>query len=126
MSDALGEVLAFFEEWKPTLADMLASMEKRFTDETVWENVGISKTTGFAEAKGFMDGFAQMFPIESGEVIVHHVASNGNVVLTERTDNFHDKDGKLIISLKLMGVFEMDGDKIISWRDYFDTAKGFG
>jgi len=126
MSDALGEVLAFFEEWKPTLADMLASMEKRFTDETVWENVGISKTTGFAEAKGFMDGFAQMFPIESGEVIVHHASADGNIVLTERTDNFYDKDGKLLVSIKLMGVFEMDGPKIIAWRDYFDTAKGFG
>ncbi|ARU17660.1 limonene-1,2-epoxide hydrolase family protein [Croceicoccus marinus] len=126
MADAQSEVLAFFEEWKPTLGDMLASMERRFTDRTVWENVGISKTTGFAEAKAFMDGFAQMYPIESGEVIVHHVASDGNVVLTERTDNFHDKNGQLLVSIKLMGIFEMDGDKIVSWRDYFDTAKGFG
>ena len=53
MADAQSEVLAFFEEWKPTLGDMLASMERRFTDRTVWENVGISKTTGFAEAKAF-------------------------------------------------------------------------
>ena len=126
MADAQAEVLAFFDEWKPTLADMLASMERRFTDQTVWENVGISKTTGFAEAKAFMDGFAQMYPIESGEVIVHHVASNGNVVLTERTDNFHARDGTLLVSIKLMGVFEMDGPMIVSWRDYFDTAKGFG
>lgn len=126
MDDAQAEVLAFFDEWQPTLGDMLASMEKRFTAQTVWENVGISKTTGFAEAKAFMDGFAQMYPIESGEVIVHHVASTGNVVLTERTDTFHDKDGKQIVSLQLMGIFEMDGDKILSWRDYFDTAKGFG
>ena len=126
MTDAKSEVLAFFEEWKPTLGDMLASMERRFTDRTVWENVGISKTIGFTEAKAFMDGFAQMYPIESGEVIVHHIAANGNVVLTERTDNFHDKDGNLLVSIKLMGTFEMDGEKIVAWRDYFDTAKGFG
>jgi len=125
-ADAQAEVLAFFDEWKPTLADMLASMERRFTDQTVWENVGISKTTGFAEAKAFMDGFAQMFPIESGEVTVHHIASVGNVVLTERTDNFYDEDGKQIVSIKLMGALEMQGSNIISWRDYFDTAKGFG
>lgn len=126
MADAKSEVLAFFEEWKPTLGDMLASMERRFTDRTVWENVGISKTIGFTEAKAFMDGFAQMYPIESGEVIIHHIAANGNVVLTERTDNFHDKDGNLLVSIKLMGTFEMDGEKIVAWRDYFDTAKGFG
>lgn len=125
MTDPMTEVLAFFGEWKPALADMLASMERRFTDHTVWENVGISKTTGYAEAKAFMDGFAQMKPIEWGEVIVHHIAANGNVVLTDRTDNFYDKAGNLVVSIPLMGVFEMDGDKIVAWRDYFDTAKGF-
>ncbi len=125
MSDALTEVLTFFSEWTPTLADMLASMERRFTDRTIWENVGISKTTGFAEAKGFMDAFVQMKPAEWGEVIVHHAAANGNIVLTERTDNFYDKDGVQIVSIRLMGVFEMDGPKIIAWRDYFDTATGF-
>lgn len=125
MSEALNEVLTFFEEWKPSLAAMLASMDKRFTDQTVWENVGLSKTTGFAEAEAFMEGFAQMHPIDTAEVIVHHAAAHGNVVLTERTDNFFDKDGKQIVSIKLMGVFEMNGPKIIAWRDYFDTTKGF-
>lgn len=125
-NEALTEVLTFFEEWKPTLADMLASMEKRFTDQTVWENVGISRTTGFAEAKAFMDSFAELKPIESGEVTVHHAAASGNIVMTERTDDFFDKEGEIIVSIKLMGVFEMDGPKIIAWRDYFDTAKGFG
>ena len=125
MSNPAQEVLAFFNEWKPTLTDMLASMEKRFTDSTVWENVGVSRTVGFAEAKAFMDGFAQMKPIESGEVIVHHISANGNAVLTERTDNFYDRDGNLIVSIPLMGVFEMDGPNILAWRDYFDTAKGF-
>lgn len=125
MSSPLSEVLAFFDEWKPTVPDMLAAMEKRFTDATVWENVGLSRTVGFAEAKAFMDAFAGANPIESAEVIVHHAAEAGKAVLTERTDNFHDKDGNLILSIRLMGVFEMDGPKIIAWRDYFDTAKGF-
>jgi limonene-1,2-epoxide hydrolase len=125
MSDALREVLTFFEEWKPSLPDMLASMEKRFTDQTIWENVGMSKTTGTAEAIAFMNGFVQMYPIESADVIVHHAAACGNVVLTERTDNFFDKDGKQVVSIKLMGVFEMDGPHIVAWRDYFDTAKDF-
>lgn len=125
MSDALAEVQAFFTEWRPTLADMLAAMDRRFTNETVWENVGLSKTVGFAEAKAFMDGFAQMYPIESAEVIVHHIAAHGNIVLTERTDNFFDAMGRQIVSIKLMGVFEMDGPKIVAWRDYFDTTKGF-
>jgi limonene-1,2-epoxide hydrolase len=125
VSSPLVEVLAFFDEWKPTLADMLASMEKRFTDTTVWENIGLSKTTGYAEARAFMDSFTAANPIERGEVVVHYAAEVGNVVLTERTDNFYDKDDNLILAIPLMGIFEMDGPKIIAWRDYFDTAKGF-
>lgn len=124
MSDPLAEVLAFFEEWKHA-EDLMVPMEKRFTDQTVWENVGISKTTGLAEARGFMDVFMQMNPVAWGEAIVHHAAATGNVVLTERTDNFYDKDNNRILSIKLMGILEMDGSKIIAWRDYFDTAKGF-
>ena len=126
MGAPLEEVLAFFDEWQPTMAAMLAAMERRFTAETVWENVGISRTTGFAEAKAYMESFSHMYPVESGEVIVHHAAANGNAVLTERTDNFYDKEGRRLISIPLMGVFEMDGPRIVAWRDYFDTAKGFG
>jgi limonene-1,2-epoxide hydrolase len=125
MSDPVSEVLAFFDEWKPTLADMLASMKARFTDQTVWENVGLSRTVGYAEAESFMNAFAQVKPIESAEVIVHHISAAGNFVLTERTDNFFDKDGKLLLSIPLMGVLEMDGPQVLAWRDYFDTAKGF-
>lgn len=125
-ADPLAEVLAFFEEWRPSLDAMGAALAKRFTDRTVWENVGISKTVGLAEANAFMDGFAKNYPIATCEVIVHHAAATENVVLTERTDNFYDEDGKRILSIPLMGVFEMDGPRICAWRDYFDTAKGFG
>lgn len=126
MRAPLEEVLAFFHEWQPTMAAMLAAMERRFTAETVWENVGISRTIGFAEAKAYMESFSQMYPVESGEVVVHHAAASGNIVLTERTDNFYDKESRGLISIPLMGVFEMDGPRIVAWRDYFDTAKGFG
>jgi limonene-1,2-epoxide hydrolase len=126
MSDPVSEVLAFFQEWKPMMADMLASMEKRFTDATIWENVGLSRTTGYAEAEAFMLSFAQSVPIIWGEVSVHHIAAAGNVVLTERTDTFYDRENNSVLSIPLMGVLEMDGHKIVAWRDYFDTAKGFG
>lgn len=124
--DPLAEVLAFFEEWRPSLDAMCAALAKRFTDKTVWENVGISRTVGLAEAMAFMDGFAGMYPIAACEVIVHHVAVSGNAVLIERTDNFYDENGTLVLSIPLMGVLEMDGPRITAWRDYFDTAKGLG
>lgn len=125
MADALAEVLAFFEEWRLPMPQMLEAMRARFTPETVWENVGVATTTGFDQARMFMEGFSAQFPYEYGEVIVHHAAQNGQVVLTERTDIFYDAAGKPVISIKLMGIFEMDGPKILAWRDYFDTKGGF-
>jgi limonene-1,2-epoxide hydrolase len=104
---------------------MLEAMRARFTADTVWENVGVSRTIGFDQAKMFMEGFSAQFPYDHGEVIVDHAAANGNVVLTERTDIFYDAGGKQVVSIKLMGVFEMDGSKILAWRDYFDTKGGF-
>ena len=48
---------------------MLASTDKRFTDQPIYENAGVSQTNG---------------------------------------------------------VFGMQSSKMLSWRDYFDAAKGFG
>lgn len=121
-NEAQKEVMAFFNEWQPTYKAMLAAMKNRFTDETIWENVGMSRTKGYAEAEAFMNQFSAQATIETAEVIVHHIASVGNAVLTERTDNFYDGEGNMTISIKLMGVFEMHGPKIVSWRDYYDTA----
>ena len=53
------------------------------------------------------------------EFRVHHIAANGNVVMTERTDVFFA--GPKTIELPVMGTFEVTDDgKISAWRDYFD------
>ena len=48
--------------------------------------------------------------------------STGNKVLTERIDHLRNADGDAVMSLAVMGIFEVQGDKITGWRDYFDTA----
>jgi limonene-1,2-epoxide hydrolase len=125
MAGALQEVLAFFDEWGLDRATMVEAMRARFTADTVWENVGVATTIGFDQAMAFLDGFSAHYPFERGEVIVHHAAEARSVVLTERTDNFYDAAGRQIVSIRLMGVFEMDGPRIRAWRDYFDTKGGF-
>jgi limonene-1,2-epoxide hydrolase len=42
--------------------------------------------------------------------------------LTERVDHFV-YDGKTI-DARVMGAFEVSGDKITAWRDYFDVPSG--
>lgn len=49
-----------------------------------------------------------------------NVAADGDVVLTERVDNFII-NGKPV-SLPVMGTFEIRDGRIVAWRDYFDLA----
>ena len=49
------------------------------------------------------------------------IAADGNRGLTERLDRFVRADGSTIAAAKVMGLFEVDGDCIIAWRDYFDV-----
>src|SRR3546814_11163683 len=93
-TSAVDEVLAFFSEWGPTIKDMRDSMERRFTPETVWENVGASKTVGSEQALAFTDAFNAQMSVARAEVIVHHIAAAGNAVLTERTDLFYNEIGR--------------------------------
>src|SRR3546814_5128335 len=65
-TSAVDEVLAFFSEWGPTIKDMRDSMERRFTPETVWENVGASKTVGSEQALAFTDAFNAQMSVEIG------------------------------------------------------------
>ena len=58
---------------------------------------------------------------EGLEFEIHHLASDGETVLTERTDTFTIK-GKSA-PLPVIGVFHVADGKISAWRDYFDMAQ---
>ncbi|MED5816153.1 limonene-1,2-epoxide hydrolase family protein [Mycolicibacterium sp. 050232] len=59
--------------------------------------------------------------ITSAELRLVNIATNGDVVLTERVDAFTFTDGKEI-ALPVMGAFEVADGKITVWRDYYDPA----
>ena len=97
-------------------------VRRHFTAETVWENVGLSVTTGPDEAIGLMDQFEAKMGIAGLTVDTLTIAASGNKVLTERIDYFWKANGDSAGQLRVMGIFEVAGDKIVSWQDYFDTA----
>ncbi|MBP1862241.1 limonene-1,2-epoxide hydrolase [Rhizobium herbae] len=49
------------------------------------------------------------------------IAADGNRVLTERLDIFERADGSEIGRVTLMGIYEIEGDRIVAWRDYVDV-----
>jgi limonene-1,2-epoxide hydrolase len=109
-------VEAFIAAWnRMDIPAALAMMR----DDAVWENVPIGPARGMAEIHAAM---AQFPAVDGIDFVTHHIAVNGNVVLTERTDRF--LIGGRWRDLRVMGTFEIDGaGRIAHWRDYFDMAE---
>lgn len=98
------------------------SVRDYFTAATVWENVGLARTTGIEEAVALNAQLAASMGLATIRVDNLAVAATGNKVLTERIDHMVDAAGNTLFSAPVMGIFEIAGGKIAAWRDYFDSA----
>jgi limonene-1,2-epoxide hydrolase len=88
------------------------------TDDLLYDNVPLSKSTGPDGMRGVLEPF---FSGCTGiEWVVHHQAESGDVVMNERTDRF--EMGGRWIGLDVAGLFVIRDGKIALWRDYFDAA----
>ncbi len=90
-----------------------------FSDDVVYHNIPMEPAEGIEATMSVIDMFLGM--CEALEFEVHHLASDGATVLTERTDKFTMK-GKTA-PLPVMGAFHVVEGKITAWRDYFDMAQ---
>ena len=115
-------VTTFLAQWDRP-GGLAQAIRDMFTKATVWDNVGFVSSVGIDQALKVLAGFGQ----DAGSLIMRvetlSLAASGNKVLTERIDHIVDSaSGKPSISFPVMGIFEVEGGKIIAWRDYFDTA----
>lgn len=104
--------------------DGKVAIRRYFTPRTVWINEGVSRTTGIEEAITFLERPNRSRIIAAVHFDMLAIAADGNRVLTERLDRFVRADGSEIAAAKVMGIFEVDGDHIVAWRDYFDVNFG--
>jgi limonene-1,2-epoxide hydrolase len=74
--------------------------------------------SGLEDIRKAVEGFLKVMTKADIEII--NLAVAGNVVLTERVDRFI-YNGKPL-DAPGMGAFEVSGDKITAWRDYFVAA----
>ncbi len=86
-------------------------------DDIFYHNIPMAPVEGIEAFKAFLTGFA----VSEAEFEIHHIAGDGNVVLTERTDRFLLAGKRIVI--RVMGVFVIRDGKISEWRDYFDLAE---
>ncbi len=86
-------------------------------DATFLPAIGYPTYSGLEEIRGVIESFFKGMTRCDIEIV--HLAVAGNVVLTERVDRIvingkaHDTLG--------MGAFEVNGDNITAWRDYFPS-----
>ena len=118
---ALDTAQAFMAAWQ-TPNNIAAAINKYFSADCRYENVGMSKTTGPAEAIAFFASFSQQLPFVSIDIDMLSIAAVGDTVLMERIDYLKGADGQTLLTLQLMGVMKVKDGKIYEWRDYFDTA----
>lgn len=111
----------FLKAWEPAFG-FRAAVKQYLSDDCAYENVALTNTVGPAQAATLLDGFNTQMGFASLKVEMVGLAAAGNTVMTERIDHLHDAEGKGLLTLRVMGVFEVSGDKITAWRDYFDTV----
>jgi limonene-1,2-epoxide hydrolase len=87
-------------------------------DDMKWVNVGLPTIKG---KRRVLQIFASMAKAgECFEVYLHKVGTDGNSVLTERTDVL--KFGPLRLQFWVWGRFDVVDGRITLWRDSFDTV----
>jgi limonene-1,2-epoxide hydrolase len=77
-------VTAFFRCWSDGIDALYGSLHEYFTPRTVWENVGLSRTVGPAEAEACFRLFEPMKTCLRMDVEMLAITAQGNKVLTER------------------------------------------
>ena len=87
-----------------------------FSDDATWLPAFSFPTySGLEEIRKAVEGFVKS--MTKADIEILNLAVAGNVVLTERVDRFIYKGKPL--DAPGMGAFEVSGDKITAWRDYF-------
>ena len=90
-----------------------------FSEDVVYHNIPMDPAEGLEATMTIVNMFITM--CEGLEFEIHHLASDGSTVLTERTDTFTIKG--TTAPLPVMGAFHVVDGKITAWRDYFDMGQ---
>lgn len=87
------------------------------TDDIEYDNVPIGKVFGPEGVRRVLSGGVSEAASQV-EWVVHRQVAAGNTVMNERTDRFLVDNRWIEISIA--AVFEVRGDRVSLWRDYFD------
>lgn len=111
----IARVRAMIAGWEALDAQAVAAC---FAEDGVWHNMPYPPINGRAAITASISRFIDT--ATKVDFVVHHIAEIApGIVVTERNDIFSQKDGRML-DIPVMGIFEIVGDRIVAWRDYFD------
>jgi len=114
MSANTDVVMAFIGAWNARDFEKIMSF---FDAQSFYHNLPMDPVTGTQAIRGVLEAFFNSASEIDWEVHGISETSDGTV-LTERSDKFLI-NGQWM-TLPVMGAFELDGQIIRKWRDYFD------
>ncbi|MEH0554020.1 limonene-1,2-epoxide hydrolase family protein [Streptomyces sp. B21-101] len=97
----------------------LESVMSFFADDATYHNMPMPILTGHEQIRAFI---APLFIEETEKAswdVLNSAEDAAGKVLNERVDHLFMRNGTEI-HIKVMGIFELAGGKIVAWRDYFD------
>ncbi len=111
-------IIEFISSWSELNAEKLADF---FTEDGIYHNMPMEPVQGREKVKQFITGFIQSWTSTTWELL--SIVSEGDIVIAERLDR--TQAGEKSVDLPCVGIFQMKGGKIKSWRDYFDSKTYF-
>ncbi len=113
----------FMSDWSKDFESIIQSYRQYLAADVVWEQGPIPTTRSLDEAIALLRQFRERVGLESFPADVRQVVVRGDVGFAERVDHLRRRDGTVIASIPVTGVFEFNAaGKISAWREYFDST----
>ena len=115
-------VVEFFTAWGESFEAFCDSFAL-LTEDCVWDQRPIPRLVGPRQAVRFLKLARATLGLVTIDVEILHIASAGEIVHVQRVDRLRRADGSLIVAAPVVGVLEFRGERVIAWREYFDSAE---
>ncbi|WP_407442407.1 limonene-1,2-epoxide hydrolase family protein [Rhodococcus sp. (in: high G+C Gram-positive bacteria)] len=96
----------------------LTTASDLITDDIAWHNTSLPTVRGKSLVRKILAGLGR--PSFGFDVVIHHIATDGDVVLTERTDIL--RVGPVAIDFWVCGTFHLRDGRIAVWDDHFSPG----
>ena len=107
-----------FDAWRNLDWDKILDL---FTEDGVFHSMMLEPIKGREALNIWLKEQVIAAGFKSFDFKVRNIASTGNLLLIERVDSFviNGKEGFIPVN----GVFEIEGNRVKEWRDYYDHAQ---